>query len=255
MTPFSAIVRAEGTRANRRITVPSPIVAQLRATGFRPPGWIRLSVEGSAPVFVVARAPASRSSVVCTLPCWAFPDTVPGTHIVARVEDTMPYRARASTIDGFDWLPLVDAAYLATAQGPQLTLWSRYEEPFVLNRHGGDVLEWLLAVYNDKGSQSVAAADWALASTNPAELVAAADALTSIGIPRDRQYLEVVTMHDDQRFACVGVRIGAIRTRTDTTTLGILHVVRSQPLLRLFKAAIAQKEKGRCVSTATLLSA
>jgi len=230
MTPFSTIVRAEGSKGNLRITIPAAIVAQLRATGFTPPDWVRLSIAGFAPIFVIARYPLSRPSVTCTLPSWAFPALGPGSAITARVEDTVPYRATASDAP-FDWLRFADSqAYLVTADAPTLTLWSRHEEPFTLNRYGGEGLEWLLDLYRTKGSQTDTATGWNLASAAPAMIEAIAVALTTLGISRDRQYVE------------------------NRLTVGVLHVLKSQPLLRLFKVANTQKIKGRYVSAATLLS-
>ncbi len=134
MTPFKAKICAEGTRRNLRITIPAAIADQLRETGFHPPGWTRLHVTERPPVFAVARFPLSRPSVTCTLPAWAFGDLKPGTTIEARIEDAVPYRARANTQEGFDWLPFVDADYLATDDGEDLIIHSRHEEPFRLKR-------------------------------------------------------------------------------------------------------------------------
>ena len=108
MTPFRARVRREGAKANLCITVPAPIAKQLTEAGFGPPGWVRLSIKGHKPVFVVARRPPSRPSVTVTLPVWAFDELKPGVLIHATVEDATPYRARQRDGHDFDWLPYVD---------------------------------------------------------------------------------------------------------------------------------------------------
>jgi hypothetical protein len=138
MTPFIARVRHEGAKTNLCLTVPAPITKQLSETGFRPPGWVRLRIEGHAPIFVVARRPPSRPSVIVTLPVWAFGGKVtPGTSIEVMVEGATPYRARADTDEhDFDWLPYVEAdTYLPVDNGAQLQLHSRHEQPFVLDRY------------------------------------------------------------------------------------------------------------------------
>jgi len=247
MTPFKAKICAEGTRGNLRITVPVSVADQLRETGFRPPGWAKLHADGRTPVFVVARFPPSRPSVTCTLPTWAFGDLQPGTTIEARIEDAVPYRARTSTQKGFDWLPLMDSDYLATDDGDDLIIHSRHEEPFRLKRFPpAAALWWLLGLYQAEGSKSKNAPDWTLANANPALLAAVLPTLETLGIPRDRQYIEVLHAKGqkpsdaEKVFAGVELRVAATRLRPGRGGhAGVLHVSKSQPLLRLFKGALA----------------
>lgn len=247
MTPFRAKACREGQKGNLRITIPLNIVQQLRATGFNPPGWVRLHIEDAAPVFVVARFPPSRPSVTCTLPIWAFPDLKPHDEITARAEDAVPYRARRGAGE-LDWLPLVDDAYLATDDGDDLVLHSRYEEPFRLRRcPPADPFWWMLGLYQAEGSKSDNAPDWTIANGNEALLAAVPPGLEAFGIPRDRQYMEVLHAFGqapeeaEKKFERVGVRRAATRLRTGKgRAAAVLHVKKSQPLLRLFKAKLAQ---------------
>ena len=244
MTPFKTTIRAEGSQGNLRITVPHRIADQLRATGFHPPGWVKLHVDGFTPIFVHARFPPSRPSVTCTLPTWAFEGLQPGNEITARVEDAVPYRARSHDGAGFDWLPHVDRRYLAEDVADQLVLHSRHEEPFVLTRFASSPW-WLFGLYQAEGSKSKNAPDWTLANANPALLAAVPPALEALGIPPDRQYIEVLhakgqdPVEAEAAFACVGVRRAATRLRPGAGgQAGVLHVSKSQPLLRLFKSAL-----------------
>lgn len=249
MTPFTTTICTEGSKKGLRITIPANIVNQMRATGWQPPGWVRLHIDDCAPVFVMARYPLSRPSVTCTLPTWAFPAYTVGQKITARAEDPTPYRAREGVIltPGVDWLPLVDDAYFPVQEAATLVLWSRYEEPFKLTRIAPFELWWLLGAYQAEGSKSVEAPDWTLANANVAFLAAIPPTLAALGIPRERQYVEVLHARSESpvtaeaTFALVGVRHTVTRPRTNSgKAAGVLHVQKSQPLLRLFKAMFAR---------------
>lgn len=201
MTPFSARVRREGAKTSLCITVPAPIAKQLSEVGLRAPGWVRLCVEGHEPVFVFARKPPSRLSVIVTLPTWAFGTLPVGTEVQASVQDATPYRARqrADQPPLFDWLTHVDLDAYLPVDGKRgtLQLHSRYEQPFSLLR-----------------------------CPDP-QIV---NKLCARGVPSGRDY--TVTGPEVAAVATLLGRIGVTNVQRSRTTL---RVPRSQPLVRLLR--------------------
>lgn len=246
MISFDAVIRSEGSKGNARITVPATAVKLLRETGMHFPGWVRFSIAGFAPIYAVARFPISRPSVTITLPIWAF-DLKIGTAVRATIEDATPFRIRHAGGEFTDWLTHVDLdSCFPTDEAGTLILNSRHEEPFRLLRRMPDCVWRLLGLYQAEGSKSENAPDWTMASSNPLLLASVPPMLEALGIPRERQYLEVLRGAGEtpeaarKAFARVGLRVAAERVRPGAGGhAGVLHVSKSQPLLRLFKRALA----------------
>lgn len=213
MTPFKAEIRTEGSKGGRRITVPVAIVHQLRATGFKPPGWARVSIEGALPFFATVRLPISRPSAVVTVPRWVV--GLPMGQLSVMVEDATPFRARARTHAPFDWLPFVDTEHLPTEDNTGcLILHSRLEEPFRLLRH--PVVEDAHDIAGWRERHATAPSMW-FSSVFADQIENAAGMLERMGIERQRHKLE----HRQHVI--------------------VLHVRKSTPLLRLLDNFNAHK--------------
>jgi len=256
MVEFHAQVAVEGrkSKTNRglRLTVPAEAARELRAAGCTFPGWLRIALDGSEPVFAGTRWVKSRPySHEITVPSWRYPDIRRGNEVLVSADRAEPWRAKPGG-DGFDWLPFVaDAHYFTADDGADLVLWNRHEPPFRLRRRPPEVPTYrLLGLYQAEGSKSVRASDFSLANTNAKLLGAAVDMLGSWGIGRERLSTEIVrpTGYDAAvargAFMSLGVEIVAERERkagdAGTEPAATLHARRSMPLLRLTRAALAR---------------
>lgn len=159
MTPFTAIVRAEGRTGNLRVTVPMPIADQLSVAGVRPPCWAHVVADrglGPTVFFAHLRFPISRPSMTLTLPRWLFAGLRAGDAITCSVDAATPYRARASDDPAFDWLTYVPPEYLPIETSGQLALWSRREEPGVVTRRpSANELQHALKLYDHSRARRV----------------------------------------------------------------------------------------------------
>lgn len=244
---FKTHVLTEGSKGGHRITVPVKIANQLRTAGVAFPGWIRLCID-KVPFFAYARFPACRPSVAVTIPTWAFPQVRVGDEVEVEIGDAEPHRVKPSS-SLLDWASLIDDYYFGTADGTDLVIHSRHEEPFRIRRTPIDenLFWWLLGLYQAEGSISKSAGDWNIGASNYLIAAAVPPSVENLGIPRDRQHVEVMHKHGgrpkdaEKLFAGVGLRISSSRLRSG---LGehtvVLHVDNSKPLLRLFKAMLAR---------------
>lgn len=248
MEPFKAHVTIEGSkRKGMRVTIPRTTVEKV---GLREGGWVRFRAKGSEPFFAYARRPPSRASVEVGLPLRFFDMSLALKTIDCAVENAEPYRARSWTERvGFDWLPFVQEWYFPTETlDGKLLLHNRHEEPFEMRRVT-PLLETyrLLGWYQAKGSKSAQAPDFVFANGNVAALKHYADLLGAWGLGHERLSLEVLREKNQSienargLYVGLGVEIVAERIRPGKGEhAGVLHVKKSQPLLRLVKGALVQ---------------
>lgn len=249
MLRFRALVTKEGSKASSiRVTVPKKTVAALRLPA---PCWVRIRVNGGSALFAWARRPPSRNSVDVGLTQRHFPISMAGTEVDVDIEHAEPYRAVAWTGQhGFDWLPFVPPEHYfptETIDGKML-LHNRYEEPFVMKRVTPLPETYrMLGVYQAEGSKSLDAPDFSLGNSNALLLVHIVELLGTWGLDRSRLALEVLREPGADpavtrtAYEQLGVEIVAERVRTGPGgKAATLHVRKSQPLLRLVKAALAK---------------
>lgn len=239
MKTFQGVVRAEGSSANLRVTIPFELLPSLTT-----PGWARLSINGTSFFGFVRRPPSRPTSATATLPKWCLSQLHAGQVITVAIEDAARYRATARS--GFDWLAHVADRYFPTAPGDALLLHNQYEPPFEIRRSPDQlVLYRLLGLYQAEGSKSTNAPDFTLANSNVQLLAHAVKLLETWGIDRSRLSLEVLRAPDDKAsvirklYEPIDVEIVAERVRTGAGGhAGVLHVRNSMPLLRLVRSAL-----------------
>jgi len=256
---FKAKVLAEGSKkANLRVTIPYRVAKTLPT-----PGWLRFTPTGPTsetdPFYGFARRPPSRSSsATVTLPPWRFPEAKIGDEIEFEIEDAAPYRATQIASDpdqiAFDWLPFVDGdeRYFVTESEGVLHIHSRHAETFRLIRFPNEAaVYWLLGFYQAEGSKSDIAFDWTLANINVGLLNKTVESLCSLGVARERQYIEVLWPKDrdtekDARefFESLKLHVGASRsfkahpTHPRSNRQAVLHVRNSLLFLRMTKKVL-----------------
>jgi hypothetical protein len=252
MERFRARVAVEGSKRGLRITVPQATVKRLDTPL---PGWMKLHIIGFDPQFVFARKPPSRSSVDISLPNRIFPPDLYSREIEATIENASLYRAPVAVDPrrppGFDWLPLVTEHYFPTETvDGKLLLHNRYEEPFVMRRVTPiEPTYRMLGLYQAEGSKSAGAPDFMMATTNPQIIRHTVKLLGMWGLGPERLSLEICRPHKTSpkaarvEFEC-GVEVVAERFRSTQSdgnnTVGVLHVRKSKPLLRLVTGALVE---------------
>lgn len=238
---FKASVLREGSKGNKRITMPVAAANRMRNAGMLFPGWVRLSIPGFQSIFVEARFPPSRPSVAITLPEWAFSRLNFGDEIDMTVEDARPYRAVEADSD--EWFHYVTDRYFPRYQGDTLVLHSRHEPPFKLRRYIEKAAWRVLGFFQAEGTKGATVIDWNVANANPALLEFISDRMVDMGISKERQYLEVLQGPEETAaeanavFECVGIKISTTRPRVEVRGghAAILHGHSSRPLLLLMK--------------------
>jgi hypothetical protein len=247
---FSAHVGYEGSKrgpgASFRIALP----AHLRTLDgtFQAPGWLRVTINRSAPFFAYARRPPSRTTVEVTLPHWCGVQVAHGDVVQVTCASAEPFRA-TNAQPGFDWLPhFAQDDYLPIDQDGLLVVHTRYSSPFEITRAPAPLPTYrMLGLYQAEGSKSEDAPDFSLGNSNPFLLAHTVELLGAWGLPPARLSLEILrepgTHPSVARalFQPLGVEIVAERVRTGAGThAATLHVRKSQPLLRAVKAALAE---------------
>lgn len=267
METFRARVRTEGSKQSSiLVTVPVPIARRLMGSGWKAPGWLRVTIAGYAPSFVFGRWPPSRPCLDFTLTARTFSFDLVGTELDVAVESAEPYRAREWTDrEGFDWLPLVDIEHYFPTESldGRLSLHNKYEEPFVMKRVTPVAETYrLLGLYQAEGSKGKTAVDFSMGSTNAALVRYTTELLTTWGLGPDRQYIEILyktgggateRAEAEKLFGDLG-RVAAVREHTRGEAAVILHVQRSKPLLRLTRSALAKVFAGPFPTEVTALA-
>ena len=238
---FTVSVLREGSKGNKRITMPVAAANRMRSAGTLFPGWVRLTVPGFQAIFVEARFPPSRPSVAITLPEWAFSGLKFGDEIDVTVEDARPYRAVEADSD--EWFHYVTDRYFPRYQGDTLVLHSRHEPPFKLRRYIEKAAWRVLGFFQAEGTKGATVIDWNVVNTNPALLKFISDQMVDMGISKERQYMEVLqgpgetAAEANAVFEPVRVSISTTRPRVKERGghAAILHGRSSRPLLLLMK--------------------
>jgi len=252
---FDAHVVLEGRSASRYrsrlITIPAPVVRAAETEGLLFPGWIRLHIDSSPPVFVRSRRTRSADHAVVVLPTWRFGRLPRGRLVHCGIESATPWQARSRHSKQFDWLDYQrDSNLLATDQNGELTIHYR-RDPFTLRRHPDFLaMYWLLGLYQAEGSKK-AGNEWSVVSSNARILRTVVETLNKTGISNERMALEVLHHKADSaaaaraEFAAVGPRITNVRSRTahkkwknSGNRGGVLHVKMSMQFYRMTMCAL-----------------
>jgi hypothetical protein len=229
---FSARIAGEGSKNGPVLNIPARFRLPANA-------WYRLTIPGYKPCFVFGRPRYRCTALLAVPPSWNFVGLKVGDEIEAEIETVEEYHAKppAKKVD-FDWLDFVDPEEnFATEENGILRLWSRYSEPFDLIRFPDLVtLYGLLGLYQAEGSKSEKGHDFTLANTNVALLTYFIKALSKLGIPKDRLYLE--SLHElgedpktsEAKYAQLGLEITASRLRPGRgKNAGVVHARNSGP--------------------------
>jgi hypothetical protein len=228
-----------------RVTVPRKLALAERLLAS---SWVRMTVNGSDPVFVRVRQPLSSRTTSLGLPRRLFAGL--GSQAVdVFFESAEPWRARDVKKTGFDWLPHVDCdRYFPTETAGRLVLHSRHESPFSINRVTSTERTYrLLGLYQAEGGTSDTCLECSLTNSNPVLLRFAVELFAEWGVTPDRLALSIVRARDEPagiaraRYETVGAPIAHERARTEPgNSVAILHVRKSMPLLRLVRSALVQ---------------
>ena len=254
MVSFSVVAYFQGKKAKIG-TGTSPcmtIPAEHRTLNgtFQAPGWLRLRVNGGAPFFAYARRPPSRASVDVTLPQYCAPGIERGTVLHVVAESAEPYAARARG-GAFDWLSHVQHESYLPVDGADgvLSIWNQHEPPFELLRSPAVLPTYrMLGLWQAEGTKGETTPDFTFCNTNVALLTHASGLLEQWGLQKSRLSLEILRAWDEPieharaKYESLGIEIVSERARVPGRggNAGIIHVLRSAPLLRMARVALTQ---------------
>jgi hypothetical protein len=238
MALFTSTIRSEGGKHAPLLLIP----AALRM----PAGWLRTTINDSAPCFVYARGFGPRAA----LPVWRFPDLKVGDKVHVEVEPAESYRATKAHVTLFDWNAFVggdDRTFATDEPNGVLRLWSRYSAPFEVIRHPpNEALYWLSGFYQAEGSKSSTGRDFSFANTNVALIHNAIEQLRELGIGANQLYAEVLQGIGESResamakYESLGLEVTAVRPRSGRgESTYVLHAHNSKPFRGMVNAALA----------------
>lgn len=208
-------------------------------------------MNGGTPFFAYARRPPSRASVDVTLPRYCAAGIERGTVLSIEAENADAYAAKSRRTGEFDWLPYVTHESYLPVDGTAgvLSIWNQHERPFELLRAPPILSVYrMLGLWQAEGTKGQQAPDFTFANTNTLLLAHAIRLLDQWGLPPARLSLEVLrawnepATHARRKYAALGVEIVAERARAPGRgeNAGIIHVLKSGPLLRMARAALVQ---------------
>jgi hypothetical protein len=238
MALFTSTVRGEGSKHSPLLLIP----AALRM----PAGWLRATVDDSAPCFVYARGFGPRAA----LPIWRFPDMKVGDKVTVEIEPAEPYRATKTRGVCFDWNTFVgsdDRTFATDEADGILRLWSRYSAPFEMIRHPpSEALYWLLGFYQAEGSKGTTGNDFSFANTNVALIRNAIEKLHELGVGANQLYAEILQGVNESResaiakYESLGLKVTAVRPRPGKGgSAYVVHAHNSKPFRGMVNAALA----------------
>lgn len=241
---FEATVRKEG-KANKygyRITIPNPIVRGLEHLGWDLT-WIDLRLNNHRCI-VHARL-NTETNVAISIPQWLRPDIERDSIIQVNVRDPKHQRAIPGTPISFRGIDLTAFApketFITDEPEGMIAVHNKWSPPFVVQRLlSSEQAFWLLGFYQAEGSKSKTAVDWSIAQKNKNLIKHASQALVSIGVPLECQYLEALhgpnSSNAEARhiYSEVGPVITAARQRPGKgEEAAVLHARNSKNFMRM----------------------